>query len=139
MHIKLAESSEDILKCWSVIKELRPHLDKDNFLNLINKMKSEGYILAYIELENIAVSAIGFRYVQFLYNGQHYYIDDLVTLSNYRSKGYAKMLLDFVCNLAKEKGFTSVTLDSGHQRFAAHKLYLSEGFNIIAHHFVKNI
>ena len=139
MEIKLAENESDILKCWDVLLALRPHLQKENFLPSINEMIQEGYQLAFIEEGGKAAAAIGFRYLQFLYNGKHYYIDDLSTLPEYRGKGYAGKLLDYVIAKAKAKGFHCVTLDSGYQRFDAHRLYLNKGFTLNCHHFSKNI
>jgi len=139
MEIKLTENESDILKCWDVMLALRPHLQKENFVPMINEMIQEGYQLAFIEEGGKAAAAIGFRYLQFLYNGKHYYIDDLSTLPEYRGKGYAGKLLDYVIAKAKAKGFHCVTLDSGYQRFDAHRLYLNKGFTLNCHHFSKNI
>ena len=102
-------------------------------------MLTEGYTLAFIEEEGKAVAAVGFRYLQFLYNGKHMYIDDLSTLPAYRGNGYAGKLLDFVVSTAKEKGYKAVTLDSGYQRFDAHRLYLNKGFTLNCHHFSKTV
>lgn len=137
MEIKIAKSDKDILKCWNVLFELRPHLDKIFFLSTIKEMFTEGYQLAFIEENNEAVAAIGFRYMQYLYNGKHFYIDDLITLPSHRGKSYAGKLLDYVIEKAKEKGFKAVTLDSGYQRFNAHRLYLNKGFTLNCHHFSK--
>jgi GNAT superfamily N-acetyltransferase len=139
MKVQLATKEEDILKCWEVIYALRPHLEKANFVATIKEMIREGYQLAFIEENGKAVAAIGFRYLQFLYNGKHFYIDDLTTLEESRGKGYGSMLLDYVKELAREKGYKTVTLDSGHHRYVAHRLYLNKGYNITAHHFVQNV
>ena len=139
MEIKIAFTDNDIRKCWGVMKELRPHLNEAEFLPTVQEMMEEGYILAYIEEENVAVAAIGFRYMQLLYNGKQYYIDDLTTLPKTRGKGYGGKLLDYVIDLATKNGFDAVTLDSGHQRFDAHRLYLNKGFTITAHHFGKKL
>ncbi|MBS1668077.1 MAG: GNAT family N-acetyltransferase [Bacteroidetes bacterium] len=139
MEIKLAENESDVLKCWDVLLALRPHLQKENFVPSINEMIQEGYQLAFIEEGGKAAAAIGFRYLQFLYNGKHYYIDDLSTLPEYRGKGYAGKLLDYVIAKAKAEGLHCVTLDSGYQRFDAHRLYLKKGFTLNCHHFSKNI
>lgn len=139
MEIRVAETDSDYLKCWDVIKELRPHLKKDEYLPMIKQMVNEGYMLAYAEEDGKAASAIGFRYLQFFFNGRHFYIDDLVTLPDHRGKGYGGKLLDYVFNLAKENGYPTVTLDSGHHRYDAHRLYLNKGFDITAHHFVKQL
>jgi ribosomal protein S18 acetylase RimI-like enzyme len=140
MEIQTAVSDQDILKCWKALKELRTHLQEEHFLSLIKEMMTEGYQLAFIEGENgYAASVVGFRYLQFTFNGKHFYIDDLSTLPEARGLGYGGALIDHVCELAKQKGYAFVTLDSGHQRFAAHRLYLNKGFTIASHHFSKKI
>lgn len=135
MEIKIAKSKEDIIKCWDVINVLRPHLVKEKFVATIQEMIDEGYKLAFIEEGGRAASAVGYRYLQYLYIGKHFYIDDLVTLESARGKGYAGALLDYVIAEAKKNGYEAVTLDSGHQRHTAHRLYLNKGFVISAHHF----
>ncbi len=137
MTIQTCNSTEDILQCWEVLTELRPHLVKDEFVPMLQQMIREGYQLAFISEDGKAVAAVGYRYLQLLYNGKHFYIDDLVTLPAYRGKGYAGMLLDFVEQHALAEGYKCVALDSGHQRTDAHRLYLNKGFNIVAHHFTK--
>lgn len=139
MVIQTGKSAVDIFKCREVVFELRPQLEHENLLVIIQEMMSEGYQFAYIEVDGKAVSFIGYRYLQYLYNGKHIYIDDLSTLPKYRGKGYADKLLQHVEEIAILKGYDVVTLDSGHQRTDAHRLYLNKGFNIVAHHFSKRI
>ena len=139
MDIKTVSSEKDILKTWDAMQLLRPHLKQDEYVNLIKDMFSEGYNMAYIEENGKAVSVIGFRQLQFLFNGRHIYIDDLSTLTAYRGKGYGGKLIDYVSNLAKEKGYEVVTLDSGYQRYPAHRLYMNKGFVIVGYHFSKVI
>jgi len=137
MQIQIAKTEEDILKCWEVLFVLRPHLIKENFVATVQEMISEGYILAFIEKDGIAVSVVGYRYLQYLYIGKHYYIDDLSTLETARGNGYGGVLIDHVVAEARKNNFTSVTLDSGYTRNNAHRLYLNKGFILAAHHFVK--
>lgn len=139
MEIKLCGSNGDIQKCWLVLHELRPHLKEDEFVEMISNMIKEGYQLAFIEQDGIAVAAIGYRYLQFLFNGKHIYIDDLSTLPKARSKGYGGKLLDFVEAEAKSKGYKAITLDSGYHRADAHRLYLNKGFLLSSHHFSKTL
>ena len=136
MEIKYATTQEELLKCWNAISALRPMLTQDKYLELIESMKIEGYKLLFIEDANGRVPAIlGFRYMIMLYCGSIIYIDDLSTLPEARGKGYGNKLLDFVINLAHENNLDGVHLDSGHQRFDAHRLYLNKRFNIHSHHF----
>ena len=139
MNIKIADTKADIEKCTEVLMVLRPHLDATEFVSMVTGMLQEGYKLAFIEENNKAAAAIGYRHLQFLYNGKHIYIDDLVTLPQHRGKGYAGALLDYVEAEAMANGYKTITLDSGHHRTDAHRLYLNKKFAITAHHFVKNI
>ena len=139
MIIRLAQTDADILKCTEAILLLRPHHAQTDLLTCIKEMQSEGYKLAFVEADNKAVAICGYRYLQFLYCGKHIYIDDLSTLDAYRHKGYAAALLDFVEKEAQNKGYSCVTLDSGHQRTAAHRLYLNKKYTISAHHFTLNL
>jgi len=145
MDIRTAKTPEEILLCWEVMHELRPHLVREEFLPLVTEMIREGYVLAYIPEADPdggapggrAAAAVGFRYLRFLLHGEHIYIDDLSTLPEHRGKGYAGALLDHVFSLAAEKGLKVVTLDSGPARHDAHRLYLNRGFSLSSYHFVR--
>lgn len=138
-EIKIAVSDSEILACFKAVFELRPHLDKENYLKQVKEMQQETYTLAYIKDGENVIAIAGFRYLQMLYCGKIIYIDDLSTLPESRGKGYASQLLDFIFNLAMEKNLEAVHLDSGYQRFDAHKLYFNKGFIINAYHFSKKL
>ncbi len=139
MRVALAATPEDIAKCTRVLLELRPHISPDALVPMVQKMLGEGYQLAYIEEDGIAVAAVGFRYLQFLFCGKHFYIDDLSTLPDKRGQGHGGILLDYVAMLAQEAGYPCITLDSGFSRHTAHRLYLNKGFDVVALHFNKTL
>ena len=139
MTVKFAQTPDDINKCWEAMYALRPHLKKTEFVALVQELQTTGYHLAFIEKDGKAAGAIGYRYLHFLFCGKHIYIDDLTTLPEYRGQGIGGILLDFVAEEARKNGLKTVTLDSGHQRHAAHRLYLNKGYVISAHHFTLNL
>ncbi len=139
MNIQFAKTTSEIQKCWYVFSLLRPHLQEETFVEKIKQMLSEGYQMAFIEEDEVAVSAIGFRYLQMLSNGKQIYIDDLTTSDKVRGKGHASALLDFVVNIAISNGYDCISLDSGPSRNTAHRLYLNKGFQIKSMHFVKDL
>lgn len=139
MTVKIAKTEAEVQKCWYVFSLLRPHLTEEVFVKTVMEMLNEGYQLAYIEEEGEVVSAVGFRYLQMLYNGKQFYIDDLTTSDKARGKGHGTALLDYVIELAKANNYDCVTLDSGPTRHTAHRLYLNKGFQISSHHFVKKL
>ena len=139
MKIKQAKEKEDYLKCWEVVHELRPHLDKEQYLTLILYMIDEGYRLIYLEENGKGVSFCGYRITTMLHRGRSIYIDDLCTLPEARGRGHAKSLLKYVLKEAKKEELKSIHLDSGHHRHDAHRLYLNFGFNITSHHFAMDL
>lgn len=139
MNIQQATGIEDIQKCRDVIVCLRPHLADADLEDMLLSMFAEGYRLHYIEENGRAVAFIGFRFLQFLFNGKHIYIDDLCSLPGTRGKGYGTALLNFVDDIARANNLATVTLDSGFQRNDAHRLYLNQGFNLASFHFSKKL
>jgi GNAT superfamily N-acetyltransferase len=116
------------------IKELRPHLRSDDFLDQIKLQQREGYTLAYFENEDGIQAACGFRIATFLAWGKVFYIDDLITIEAARGQGLGGMLLTWMISQARSHNCNAVHLDTGHHRHDAHRLYLSHGFKISSHH-----
>lgn len=142
MEIRFVQSDPEIVSCWEVVKELRPHLLQDQFLQQVKEMMEDGFRMIYIPAPDIpskAAAFAGYRNSYKLFNGKTIYIDDLCTLPEYRGRGYAGQLLDFIHQLAKESDKTAVVLDSGYHRNDAHRLYLNKGYNLVAHHFIRKV
>src|SRR5205823_14484686 len=65
-----------------------------------------------------------------LFSGKFLYVDDLVTRDSDRSRGFGGELLDWLIEQAREHGCENLELDSGVQRFDAHRFYFSKRMNI---------
>ncbi|WP_212003135.1 GNAT family N-acetyltransferase [Chitinophaga sp. HK235] len=140
--VKTALTDEAILACRDVILTLRPHVDPEQLLTQIREMQQEGYRLLYLTADedpDRVVAFAGYRHKHNLHSGRFIYIDDLATLSEYRAKGYASLLLYHIREIAREEGFSIVQLDSGHGLWPAHRLYHEQGFYISAHHFTQKV
>jgi GNAT superfamily N-acetyltransferase len=77
----------------------------------------------------------GFRIAEFLAWGRILYVDDLVTASAQRSRGHGQALFDWLVARARANGCAQLHLDSGVQRFDAHRFYLRQRMSITSHHF----
>ena len=138
-HVQLAETDADIHRCFPVIAELRPHLVEAQFVERIRRQQGEsGFQLAFVEDAGVK-SVAGFRIAEFLAWGKILYVDDLISTSAERSKGHGKLLLDWLVARARTAGCAQFHLDSGVQRFEAHRFYLRERMIISAHHFSLNL
>lgn len=141
MEIKLAKTIADIEFCKKALMTFRPQLLEATFTSQVARMIEGGFKLGYIanEENTHAAAVIGFRIFEMLRTGTIIYIDDLFTFSEYRGKGHANALLDFVADIARREKIRTVHLDSGYDLHPAHRLYLKSGFFLAAHHFAKTI
>jgi GNAT superfamily N-acetyltransferase len=133
--VRLAESDAEIAACFPVMSQLRQHLKQDEFVPRVRLQEQAGYRLAMLEDEGSVKAAAGFRLIENLFSGRMLYCDDLVTDGRERSKGYGKQMLDWLIDRARKEGCQSFELDSGVQRFDAHRFYLSNRMIISSHHF----
>jgi len=135
MEIKIAKIDEEITRCYEIMSQLRPHIKMDDFLPRVREQEKSGYKLAFIEDKNRIVSVAGFRISKTLAWGKFIYIDDLITDKNQRSKGYGDKLIDWLMDYAKENRCQEFHLDSGVQRFSAHRFYFRKKLTISCYHF----
>jgi len=136
MHISLATSDAAIARAYPVMAQLRPHLPEAEFVSRVRRMQAEGFHLALLEDDGTVCAVAGYRYYDKLFSGKNLYVDDLVTDASRRSRGHGRALLNWLANEARSHGCTQLELDSGVQRFEAHRFYLRERMHISAHHFV---
>lgn len=139
MEVRLAKTDEDIAACYAVMRELRTHIPQEAFVPEVREQMSRGYNLVYLVDEDAVVAVAGFRLSKNLAWGQHMYVEDLVTDSTRRSKGYGQRLLGWLRRLAQNKGCAQIHLDSGVQRFDAHRFYMREGLCIASYHFAAEL
>lgn len=133
--ISLAVSRQEIDTCFHVMAQLRTHLTKSQFVEQVIRQQQQGYQLARL-LDGAEIKALaGFRITEGLHHGKFMYVDDLVTDESQRSMGYGKFLLDWLIKLARNNNCQFLDLDSGVQRFDAHRFYLNNRMNIVSHHF----
>jgi GNAT superfamily N-acetyltransferase len=134
--IELARTDAAIARCYPVMRELRPHITTaKDFVERVKKQETEGYQLAYLEMDNQVRAVAGYRYMNNLFSGRLLYVDDLVTLERERSLGFGGLLFDWLVAQAREQNCDAFELDSGVQRFAAHRFYLRKRMDIESHHF----
>ena len=130
-----AETESNIARCFPVMLQLRPHIPEADFVFRVQRQQKQGYRLAYLEAESCVRAVAGYRIGECLSSGRFCYVDDLVTDEQHRSHGFGRMLFDWLMDRATEAGCEGLELDSGVQRFAAHRFYLTQRMKISSHHF----
>jgi GNAT superfamily N-acetyltransferase len=134
--IKIAASDEEILRCYPVMAELRPHFTAAEFVSQVKRqMDDSGFRLAYLE-ERGEIKAVGtLRLGEWLAAGRYCEIEDLVGDAGERNKGYGGRLFDWIARYARAEGCEQLKLVSSVNRFDAHRFYLNKGMKIEAHYF----
>ncbi|MCP4049843.1 MAG: GNAT family N-acetyltransferase [bacterium] len=135
LEIKSISIPDDIKGCYTVVKELRSHVSQEQFEQQVKRQQQNGYKLIALSNNDMFVAIAGFRISECLAWGKFLYVDDLVTKSTEKSKGYGQKLLDYLTSYAKQQGCNMLHLDSGVQRFTAHRFYIKQGMDIKSHHF----
>jgi GNAT superfamily N-acetyltransferase len=133
--IKVAESEEEIRRCFPVMKQLREKLTAEEFLESVAEQEREGYKLAFLESDGQIVAVAGFRVYHMLATGKTVYVDDLVTDAHSRSQGFGEALLKWLIELSRDQRCETFSLDSGTHRRRAHRFYFAQGMHIANYHF----
>ena len=136
LRIAEAQTPEAVARCFPVMRQLRTHFeDEKKFVAQVERQRAAGYRLAFLEDDGRVRAVAGYRMSESLFSGRFCYVDDLVTDAATRSLGHGGALFDWLVAQARAAGCGKLELDSGVQRFAAHRFYLTKRMIIASHHF----
>ncbi len=139
VSIELVLEGMATVACFPVMRQLRPDLSEDEFVQRVARQRPQGYQLLAASIEGEVVAVAGFRVLDNLAWGRFLYVDDLVTGDAHRSHGFGGQLLDWLVGYCQENAIAELHLDSGVQRFGAHRFYLDHRMDITSHHFAVQI
>src|SRR5437016_9473283 len=135
-QITIANTPAQIRSCHPVMSQLRPLFqDPEHFVERVLRQQKQRYLLAFLEFDGEIRAVAGYRFLESLFSGKFLYVDDLVTREDARSRGFGGELLDWLIEQAREHGCENLELDSGVERFEAHRFYFSKRMSISSYHF----
>ena len=135
-NIKIAETDDEIGRCYPVMSELRPHITEEDFLPQVRRqIEASGFQLVYMEDGGEVKAVAGIRIAEWLARGMSLDLEDLVATESDRSKGYGGQLLDWLFEYGRERGCTEIRLVSHVTRFRAHQFYLKKRMILDGHFF----
>ena len=115
--------------------ELRPHVQEDQFLLLVSRLAQVAKFQLAFLFDGEVKAVAGIRISEWLAGGKYLEIEDLVSKSRDRSRGYGGELFDWVARYAIEQNCNHLRLVSNVSRQHAHRFYLRKGMTIEAHYF----
>jgi GNAT superfamily N-acetyltransferase len=122
-----------------VLLELRPHLTPASFDEVYAEGHPQGLRFTALYDEDRCAAVAGWRLMASTAGLRKLYVDDLVTASELRGRGYGAELLGELESRAREAGCSALDLDSGIAREEAHRFYFREGLAIGAFHFIRRL
>src|SRR5947208_10275765 len=135
-QITIANTPGQSRRCHLVMRQLRPLFQgAEHFVERVLRQQKQRYLLAFLEFDGEVCAVAGYRFLESLFSGKFLYVDDLVTREGDRSRGFGGELLDWLIKQAREYDCENLELDSGAERFDAHRFYLLKRMNISSYHF----
>lgn len=138
-YIAIASTDQEIENCFIPLHELRPNLERKDFLRQIRRLESQGYKLVYLTDEGKVRAVSGFRICENVAWNRYLYIEDLVTLAEDRRCGYGAAMFNWLVEHAKLHCCNHIHLDAGVQRFDTHRFFMRRGMGITSHHFAMGV
>ena len=125
---------------FPVLRQLRPHLDRDTFDLLHRAGADQGLVFTgAFDTAGACLGLAGWRVMDTTSVLRKLYVDDLVVDAGTRSRGLGAVLLGHLEQRGRAAGCHVLELDSGHQRRDAHRFYRREGYVDVSAHFAKDL
>ena len=126
-----AKTKSDLVRFYPVMKELRLELSYNDYLTIYEKAHAaDGYEIVGLESGAEIMAILGYRVLTDYVHGRHLYIDDLVSTSKQRSKGFGAKLLAHAEEVARELNCKSLRLSTGIDNEGGQKFYEREGWEL---------
>ena len=123
MQLVELRTEAELREAFPIMRELRPYLVEERYLELLGDMLPHGYRLFGLRESGNLVALAGVELLTNLYYGRHVWVYDLVTTAGERSRGCGKRLLEYVEDFARAQRCDVVALSSGVERTGAHRFY----------------
>lgn len=123
-EVRELTTDDEFRAAFPVMNELRTDIVSiETYEETLAEMRAGGYRLFAAVEDDSYVALAGIAIRTNFYYGRFLYVYDLITSASVRSKGYGKLLLDHLEELARADGCQTIALSSGVQRKDAHRFY----------------
>ncbi|UCJ17034.1 GNAT family N-acetyltransferase [Pseudomonas sp. MM211] len=136
--LRTVQGKAECLACFSVMRELRPHLNDANaFARQVQRQAGQGYRLLAAWRGDRVVALAGYRLQENTLYGRFVYIDDLIALPDEQRGGLGQLLIDAVRAHAISTGHAYLVLDTALGNALAQRFYYRQGLLARGMHFVQ--
>lgn len=136
LSVRHAETEEELLACFAVMRQLRPQLrSAEALLDAVAVQQRQGYRLLALWRDDQPVALAGYRQLDNLIHGRFLYVDDLITCESGRGQGFGERLLRALRDLGREAGCEQLVLDTALSNSLAQRFYFRSGLLARGLHF----
>ena len=99
-------SDADFRRAWPVMVQLRTDLDEPGYMELLSKMRPDGYRLFALEVDDDIKALAGVSIGTNFYYRRYLWVYDLITTETDRSSGHGAALMGELERFAARRGAT---------------------------------
>jgi GNAT superfamily N-acetyltransferase len=136
--LRHAHSGDELAACFPVISALRPELKSAaEWVERAMDMAADGYRVLAVWIGHRVLALAGYRTTENLSHGHFLYVDDLVTATDQRGKGWGAAMLKELSIIAIDVGCQRLVPDTAATNTDARRFYKREGLLDVAVGFVR--
>jgi ribosomal protein S18 acetylase RimI-like enzyme len=122
---------DELPLAYSLLRILRPHLNEEAFKRIYEAAEiANKYRFVGAWMKGELIGLLGVRELHDYVHDTHWYIDDLIVSSEFRSQGIGAHLLKWIVNEARLQKVLCLRLSTGVQNSSAMKFYEREGWEV---------
>lgn len=137
LDIKKLCTVEEMAASLSLIKQLTPDVNEDNYKKMLQEMVPHNYFQVGVYDKDKLVAISGYWIATKIYCGKYIEIDNFVVEEAYRSQKIGNMLVEWMLTEGKRNGCKAALLDAYVENFKAHRFYYRLGFIARGFHYLK--
>ncbi|MCU5745321.1 GNAT family N-acetyltransferase [Staphylococcus sp. SQ8-PEA] len=123
-YIQELFNEDEVSQAFEVVKQLRTHLTKDEYLDLVTEsIRDDGYRMFGMFESTEIVGIVAFQAQTTLHHGRSLWVTDLVVDEAWRSKDIGARLLSYLENWADEQGYSNMMLSSSIDKSDAQQFF----------------
>ncbi len=138
-QIRILTRKSDMTPLFPLIHQLNNQVTVDYYQDVLEKMLPYGYRMVAVYDGEECLGLSGIWVAAKIYCGKYLEMDNVVVAAAHRSRGIGQLLTDFITDLARQEGCTSMLLDAYLENEKAHAFYERAGFIKRGYHFIKNL
>ena len=129
----------EMLPLSALLQQLNPINTPEYLDQLLDDMIAHGYRMVTVTEGDACLGVSGIWVTCKFYCGKYLEMDNVVIEAGHRSRGIGQILTDFVTDLARQEGCSTVMFDAYLSNEKAHIFYERAGFTKGGYHFIKKI